>query len=575
MDDDRTEKARRRAEEKRHLPTANTKARSGGPLPESVDVAIVGAGTGGLCAGAYLARAGLKVALFDSHYVAGGCGTRFARGSADERYMFDIGLHYVGDCGPGGITERVLAPLDLGIDWLEMDPDGFDTLVFPDFTFRIPADVATYRARLIELFPSERRGIDRYLRLVRELNGVGSKLFASGGNIGLGELLHIVMKARLLAFNQHATAAKFLDSCTQNQRLRAVILGQHGDYGLPPSEVSALLHAGLANHYFGGAYYPKGGGQVLSDRMAEAIEAAGGSIHLRTGIDRILIEDGRAVGVRTEPIKGVQHEVRSMIVLSNADIKKTMLELVGPEHLPSTWVKRSEAWVMPTPIFATYLGVAGDLEELGMTSANTWQFDDYDTEGYYQRARAEERPMPRGCYVTSASMKDPSDPWHAPDNVGTVEVMALLPADARAWGVSEDALRDGSYSREPAYQERKKAIEDDLVRRFDGLYPGAGQNVVFRESATPASHGRFTRASGGTGYGLAAIPSQFNDRRPDVEGPVEGLFVCGASTRSGHGILGALLSGRVAAKRIQGRLSNRLRRLDIAAPRGRRGVFAA
>ena len=85
-----------------HLPTAQTKARVAAPVPERVDVAIVGAGLGGLMTAARLVRAGRSVALFDGHYVAGGCATMFARGPADRRVAFDIGLHYIGDCGPGG-----------------------------------------------------------------------------------------------------------------------------------------------------------------------------------------------------------------------------------------------------------------------------------------------------------------------------------------------------------------------------------------------------------------------------------------------------------------------------------------
>lgn len=556
MMDERAEQARRRAEEKQHLPTFRTAARSKAPLPDSVDVAIVGAGPGGLCAGAYLARAGVRVAVFDHHYVAGGCATRFARGKAGQRYLFDIGLHYVGDCGPGGITERVLRPLDLDLEWLELDPDGFDTLSFPDFDFRIPADVGLFRERLLELFPEERKGIDRYLALVKQVGTIGPMLYAKNGKLGPRELLYVLAKGRHLAFHQNSTAAKFLDTCTKNPKLRAVLLGQHGDYGLPPSEVAALLHAGLANHYFQGAYYPKGGGQVLADELALAIEGAGGSIHLRCGIESILMEDGRAVGVRTEPRKGEQHTVRAKVVLSNADIKKTLLELVGPEHLPSKWVKKSERWTMPAPIFSTYLGVAGDLSEIGMTSSNTWQFDDYDFEAYYKAARDTEAPTPRGCYITSASMKDPGDAWHAPEGVGSVEVMALLPGEPKAWGVTEQQWWDGSYSDSSAYQERKQAIEDDLVRRFDTLFPGGGQRVVFRESATPASQTRYTRASGGTGYGLAGTPEQFNEKRPDVKGPLPGLWFCGASTRSGHGILGALLSGKIAASGIRKHLNS-------------------
>ena len=69
----------------------------------------------------------------------------------------------------------------------------------------------------------------------------------------------------------HADPLPRIGPSTHNSRLRAAITGQSGNYGVPPSEVSTMLHCGLVNHYFKGAYYPKGGGQRLSDRLAVKI----------------------------------------------------------------------------------------------------------------------------------------------------------------------------------------------------------------------------------------------------------------------------------------------------------------
>jgi all-trans-retinol 13,14-reductase len=74
--------------------------------------------------------------------------------------------------------------------------------------------------------------------------------------------------------------------------------------------------------------------------------------------------------------------------------------------------------------------------------------------------------------------------------------------------------------------------------------------VVFRESATPVTHTRYTRAMDGSGYGLACTPEQFLKKRPGTRGPVEGLYLCGASTRAGHGVVGAMRSGYLAAWRV-------------------------
>ena len=97
---------------------------------------------------------------------------------------------------------------------------------------------------------------------------------------------------------------------------------------------------------------------------------------------------------------------------------------------------------------------------------------------------------------------------------------------------------------------QKRAIEDLMVDKLDAQFPGIKAHIVFRETATPLTHTRYTRATDGTGYGLAATPAQFMAGRPGYRGPVPGLYFAGASTRAGHGVLGALNSGKHAANKV-------------------------
>jgi len=542
-----------------HLPTAHTKRRVRTPVPEELDVAIVGAGTGSLTAAAYLARQGLKVGCFDFHYVAGGCATQFSRGSGSRRYIFDIGLHYVGDCGPGGMFPSLLDPLGIDIDFVPMEADGFDTLIFPDFEFKMCTDRELYRQRLIDLFPEEKRGIDRYIRFMDEVEQVGRRLFANYGRLGFATLVHIVLHGRLMAQYQGATIDKFLDSCTHNPKLRAVLLGQHGDYGMPPSEVSAVLHAGLSAHLGTTPSYPRGGGQVISDRLAEVVEEHDGRIMLRRGISEILIEGGRAVGVRTQDPRGETQDVRAKVVLSGADIKQTFQQLIGPEHLPRSWVKKAEDWVMAGSIFMTCVAVTADMRALGMRACNYWSLDGYDLDAYYQQERATDFPRAHGSYITSSSLKDPDTPWHAPPGVTAIEIMTLVHGGPDCWGLTQEDIASGDYSSKPAYVERKKALEDDMLARLERQFPGTVETIEFCESASPMSHFRYTKGADGTGYGIAAIPSQFFDKRPSERSPIKGLYLCGASTRSGHGIIGALQSGWLAARTIASDLGKPIR----------------
>ncbi len=534
-----------------HSPTLHTARRVRTPVPESVDVAIIGCGPGGLEAGALLARAGQKVACFDQHYVAGGCATMFERGRSDARWRFDVGLHYIGDCGPDGQIPKLLAAAGItDVAYAPMDPDGFDTLVFPDLEFRIPVGLERYRQRLHQTFPSEKKGIDKYCRFLDEVWTVINRTNSRGGKFNWRTGLDVLLHGRTVARYQNATVAQLLDDCTRDPALRAVLLGQSGDYGVAPSQASALLHAGLAMHYFAGAFYPVGGGQILADKLADIIEAHGGQVILRRGIAQILVEDDKAVGVRTEAdAKNPARDVRAKVVISNADIQRTMLELVPRAHLPAQWQTRAEGWKMGGALWLTCVGLDGSPEALGVRRSNYWQFDSFDVEQFYAEAATAGRPTPRGCYITSATAKDPGTAGHAPDGKTSIEVMALVPADWSIWGVSAAEVASGDYRRSPIYLERKASVEADLLGRLAKVLPKTAGKVEFCESASPMTHMRFTRATGGTGYGLAATPDQFQQNRPGYRGPLPGLYLCGASTRAGHGVVGALMSGlRVAQK---------------------------
>jgi len=542
------------------LPTAKTKERTRNEVPESVDVAIVGAGTGGLMAGAYLAKAGLKVALFDPHYVAGGCSTQFHRTIVGGGvYRFDVGLHYIGEAGPDDYMGRMLSDVGVHQEFEQLDPDGYDTFVFPDFRFRMPNDLGLYRDRLVEMFPEETRGIDKWLSFCRQAEQARYMVTPHGGNMPLSVLLQIPFKAPALIWRKNSTLKSMLNACTKNIRLQAVLAAQQGDYGLPPGEASAIFHAGCISHFRKGAFYPKGGGQAISDKLADSIEANGGTIHLKRGIEKILVESGRAVGVRTEAKRGEQQTVRAKAVLSNADIQRTMLELVGPEHLPKKLVKRVEGFHYPSAIFMTFLGIEGDLRELGMEKTNYWQFDGYDIDHMYELGRRDGPHPLRGSYITSASLKDPTSDWHAPEGMQTLEAMALVPGEPEDWGTSRDTIDKRKYRKQSQYSELKEQLQQDLIDRAEGLFPGVADKIVFKESATPLSHSRYTRAIPGTGYGISNTPGQFADNRPDARSKLRGLYLCGASTRSGMGIIGASLSGQYAAKVIAKDLGTPLR----------------
>lgn len=511
---------------------------------DSFDAIVVGAGTGGLTTAGLLAQKGLKVLVLDRHYVAGGNATVFRR----RDYEFDVGLHYIGDCGPNGLIPRVLRACGVtDVEFEELDPDGYETYVFPDLTFRVPKGLERFRTRLKEVFPKESAGIDRYCKLLSQIQEF-QKVIASPLSG-----LWVLPKSTLLLRWANKTFGEFMASCTDDARLKAVLGGQHGDYGMPPSRASLIIGAAVANHYLQGAFFPKGGGQIMADKLADAIEAKGGKILLRATVEQILVEDGVATGVRFTNKHTGERVVRAPIVVSNADLKHTIADLIGAEHLRERTIEKTAAYEMSPALACLYLGINRDLKAEGHPRTNYWIYPEYDYEPAYADIKAQRFVEHPFAYISIASLKDPTNTKLAPEGVTNLQVMSLVPSSFEAWGITEAEYQDGSYRKKEAYLEKKAALMAQLIEAAKPVFPDLAEQIVFSELATPITHRRYVNSAGGTSYGIALTPEQFLNKRPGPKTEISGLYLCGASTRAGHGIGGVTMSGLEAAAAILGK----------------------
>jgi all-trans-retinol 13,14-reductase len=509
------------------------------------DAIVIGSGLGGLTSAAYLAACGMRTLVLEQYDVAGGSTHVFRR---KRSFEFDVGVHYLGDCGPDGLIPAILRTVGLEdrVEFLSMDRDGFDTLFFPGLTFRVRAGWERYEQDLLAAFPQEQWGLRKCVKLLRR---IAAQAMASGQPQGALDLLSAPLRTPTLVRWSTSTLAQLFDACGLSERPRAVLAAQSGTYGAPPSRVSVLMHAVLIDHYLrDGGYYPRGGGQVIAANLLDVVHAHGGRVRTHARVQRILIEDGKAHGVELSD----GERLYAPVVISDADIKRTHLELIGQEHLRRRTLTRFERMRMALPLFCVYLGLDIDLSER-MPNSNYYLFEDWDVEASYGDCYDGRFPAKPPVYLTAASVKDPHTRAIAPPGCSSVQLMTIAPSQRSFWRVSDGPLVGRRYGRERDYRAVKHDLAERLVELSQRLIPGIREHIVWREAATPVTHERYTLASAGTSYGLEHSPDQWGLRRPRSRTEIDGLFLAGASTFYAHGVLGVMLGGVACAGAVLGR----------------------
>jgi len=287
---------------------------------------------------------------------------------------------------------------------------------------------------------------------------------------------------------------------------------------------------------------------VLPAHLVDVVRSNGGEVRTRAGVQRILVEDGAAAGVRLTT--GEEH--RAPVVISNADLKRTYLEMVGEEHLSPQTVARVRQYRMALPLFCVYLGLDIDLSER-MPNTNYLYYSSFDIEGLYQDCFEGRVPSDLTLFMTVASVKDPHTKVIAPEGHSSVQIMTPVPADYSFWGVEDGPAAGEKYHRNPRYQAMKQRLTEMLVDGAEQVIPGIKEHIVWQEAATPVSQEHFTFSTGGTSYGIELAVDQFGPARPSPKTEIEGLFLAGASTVFAHGIAGTLRGGVGTASAVLGR----------------------
>lgn len=489
---------------------------------------VIGAGLGGLCCGALLARHGVPVTVVEQHKKPGGYATSFTRG--DDGFVFEVSLH--GTSINNNAAARTLERLGV-LDRIELVqlPEVY-RLKTPDLDISVPQrDPEAYVAVLAEHFPDEGEGVRGFVQHMVDLADEADRFDRLRGELDLR--LFPVQFPKLWEVRDK-TLAGLLDEYVADSSLKEALAGLWTYFGLPPSRLSAFYYASITGQYLqNGSFYIKPRSQALSNALAEVIEGAGGQIRYQSVASEILVADGAVTGVRLSD----GEVLPAAAVVSNASAVTTLTTMLPEGVLPAEYLGRLTSYRPSMSSFVVWLGLNTELR--GKVPAYTTHV----TTGAGPEAEYE-ASMAGDYEHVGFSVTVYDNAFEGYSRPGASTVMLFCPSGFEPWRRFEGDHHGGDHA---AYEAECERWSEDLIRRAEEqVIPGLASMIEVTVTGSPLTNLSFTGNTEGALYGFEqSMDNSFMTRIPN-ETPVKGLYLAGAWGNPGGGFGGALSGGEAA-----------------------------
>ena len=498
-------------------------------LEGSYDAIVIGSGMGGLTVAACLSRVGKKVLVLEQHYTAGG----FTHAYSRNGYEWDVGIHYIGDVGTRKTISRRLFDFvsDGKLEWAAMDKN-YDRFFIGDEQFDALAGKADYVESLKLRFPKEQHAIDEYMRRMSAVNKAMRYVMMDKLSDGMsGKVLSAFAKSRIPEyFNK--TTYEVLKELTDDEMLIAVITGQWGDCGVPPTSSSFSIHCLIAKHYLHGGYYPIGGGSRIAETAIPVIQKSGGEVFTYANVQEILVESGKAIGVRMDD----GTDIKTATVISNAGVFNTFGKLLPSELTAQLGYDQCLKQVDPScGHLCLYIGLKESSTELELPKTNFWIYPNTDHEKNIAAFKADYKAEFPAVYISFPSAKDPSWEDRYP-NTSTIEIVA--PAE---FEIFEQWKDEPWGKRGDEYEALKEHFTERLLAHLYQKLPQLRGKIDYCELSTPLSTDYFCAYDRGEMYGLEHDTNRFDQDWLKPKTKIRNLYLTGQDIVS-CGVSGALTS---------------------------------
>lgn len=479
-------------------------------------VIIIGAGMAGLTCGIYARKNGFDTEIYEAHTIAGGECTGWDR----KGYHFDGCIHWlVGSKKGTSLNEvwRDTGAIDDSVRFMQYDvfsryeEDGKEVVLYTN------AD--KLEKHLIEIAPEDKAEIKKLGKAIRSMKGFGMPIDKPMDMMKAGDIFKMIFKGLKsmpsLAHYQKMTIGDLI-SGFKNPLIKKAILSTYSEY-----YTSLALITTLAGMNEGDCGYPMGGSRAFAKRMENKYLSLGGKILYKSKIERILVESGKAVGIRLADGK----EIQADHVVSCADAYATLKLMLDDKFTPPAYEKLfSEPKNHPTITCSlVFMGVGVKLPHDGRgfsfkrnksVNLNGIETDTVSLQSYSHEAGF----APEGKSVISCFYKADYDYWR---------------------GLSKEA-----------YAAEKKKLAEDAISMLAEKYPETAGKVEVTDVVTPVTYEKYCDAWRGTWMTWAGIDKDVPRYYPGVLPGLENFIMAGMWTMPPGGLPGAAVAGRFAAHRM-------------------------
>ncbi|SDS93104.1 phytoene desaturase family protein [Bradyrhizobium canariense] len=508
------------------------------------DVVVIGAGLGGLTAGAILARAGRKVLIIERSNSVGGAASSYKSGDL----FVEGSLHETSDPhDPRDPKHDALTRAGV-IDAVKWIPSGvfYEVRGGPlDRPFVMPDNFDEARRALTERFPEARSGIEQLLgEMERIASAVGTLSKSAGASRNPRENVGALLKLAPAIGDWRLSLSEKLDRVFgDNEAVKCALAANLSYFHDDPGTLWWIFFAMAQGSYLqSGGRYVQGGSQRLSSALARAVRVAGGEVLVRRIVNSVALDaQGQTSTVSHTARDGSDPQtVECRRIIGNA-APETLAALMPA----SAAEKLRESYAQQTPsasLFALTLGLSRPPREFGINVYSTQLLP---------------RDMTRLSDYAKGAALMAAEPGEQMPPMSVVDYAAIdsgVPAPPHVLSIlGPDHLSNWDSSDMDAYREKRGRWQAAIVRYLDSIYPGLANGVVASSFNSALSVRQYLNAPHGAVYGFAPAPQRSTRRIPrrSPRTVVPGLYLASAYAGFG-GYSGVVQSAGACADMILG-----------------------